>query len=350
MQLTHEHNELRRTYLRIIRDEINPHVDEWEEAGIFPAHEVFKKLGDAGLLGVNKPVDYGGLGLDFSYSAVVAETAWQIDCGGIPMAIGVQTDMATPALARFGSPELRAEYLAPAISGDAVACLGVSEPHAGSDVAAIRSKARRDGDDYVIDGTKMWITNGSQADWMCMLVNTSDAPSHRNKSLIVVPLRDGGKQTPGVTIARRLKKLGMRSSDTAEIFFEGVRVPARNLIGEEGQGFTYQMLQFQEERMFAALGAIATCERTLAETIEYTRQRKAFGRSILDNQAVQFRLSELLTEAGGPACDDLAQRRGPCRGRGLHPARLDGEVEGHPPAARGQRRLPAILGRDGLYG
>jgi citronellyl-CoA dehydrogenase len=296
MHLTHEHEMLRRTYLQIIEHEINPYVDAWEEAGIFPAHKVFKTLGAAGLLGVNKPTAYGGLGLDFSYSAVVAETAWQIDCGGVPMAIGVQTDMATPALARFGSPELCAEYLTPAIAGDAVACIGVSEPHAGSDVAAIRSRARRDGDDYVIDGTKMWITNGTQADWMCMLVNTGDGPSHRNKSLIVVPLKEGGKRTPGVTVARALKKLGMRSSDTAEIHFDGVRVPVRNLIGEEGHGFTYQMMQFQEERMFAALGAITTCERTLKETIDYTRQRKAFGRAILDNQAIQFRLSELLTE------------------------------------------------------
>jgi citronellyl-CoA dehydrogenase len=296
MQLTHEHEMLRKTYLHIIEQDINPHVDAWEEAGIFPAHTVFKKLGDAGLLGVNKPTEYGGLGLDFSYSAVVAETAWRIDCGGVPMAIGVQTDMATPALARFGSPELCADYLTPAIAGDAVACIGVSEPHAGSDVAAIRSHARRDGDDYVIDGTKMWITNGTQADWMCMLVNTGDGPAHRNKSLVIVPLKEDGKRTPGVTVARSLKKLGMRSSDTAEIHFDGVRVPMRNRIGEEGQGFAYQMMQFQEERMFAALGAITTCERTLAETIDYTRERKAFGRAILDNQAIQFRLSELLTE------------------------------------------------------
>jgi len=296
MQLTHEHEELRRTFRRVIDEEINPHVNEWEAAEIFPAHEVFKKLGSLGLLGVTKPVEYGGLGLDYSYGAIINETSQYINCGGIPMAIGVQTDMATPALARFGSPELCRQFLAPAIAGDMVACIGVTEPSAGSDVASIRTRAVRDGDDYVINGSKLFITNGTQADWMCMLANTGEGPVHRNKSLIIVPLKENGKRAKGVTIARKLKKLGMHSSDTAELFFEDVRVPVRNRIGEEGKGFVYQMMQFQEERMYAALGAITGCSRSIEETIEYTRNRKAFGRSILDNQVVHFRLCELMTE------------------------------------------------------
>ena len=296
MQLTHQHEEIRRTATRFIEQEINPFVDEWEAAEIFPAHEVFKKLGNLGLLGINKPEENGGLGLDYSYAAVFTEAASTINCGGVPMAIGVQTDMATPALARFGSAELRAEYLTPSIAGDLVSCIGVSEPHAGSDVAQIKSRAVRDGDDYVINGSKMWITSGTQADWMCMLVNTGEGPIHANKSLIVVPLMEGGKRTKGVTIGKKLKKMGMHSSDTALLYFEDVRVPARNLIGEEGKGFVYQMMQFQEERLYAAVGAAAGCQRMIDRTVDYTKQRKVFGKSILDNQVVHFRMAELATE------------------------------------------------------
>ena len=182
MQLTHEHEAIKRTLKRFITDEINPHVEEWEAAEAFPAHEVFKKLGDLGLLGLTKPADYGGMALDYSYSVVMAEALGDCDCGGVPMAIGVQTDMATPALARFGSDELRREFLAPAISGDAVGCIGVSEPGAGSDVASIKTTARKDGGDYVINGGKMWITNSLQADWMCVLANTSEGAAHRTRA------------------------------------------------------------------------------------------------------------------------------------------------------------------------
>ncbi|KAF6024630.1 hypothetical protein EB796_017074 [Bugula neritina] len=172
----------------IIDTEINPHVDEWEKAKSFPAHKLFKKLGDAGFLGVTKPTEYGGLGLDFSYSMAVAEELGNINCGAIPMAIGVQTDMATPALARFGSDELKKNYLVPTISGDKVVCLGVSEPSAGSDVANIKTTAVRKGDDLIINGSKMWISNGAQADYCCLLANTNKGPSHTSKSLIVVPM------------------------------------------------------------------------------------------------------------------------------------------------------------------
>ena len=298
MQLTHDHEQIRDTLKRYIDEHINPHVDEWEEAEIFPAHQVFKDLGNLGLLGLTKPVEYGGMGLDYSYSMVMAETLGLIRCGGVPMAIGVQTDMCTPALARFGSDEIKREFLAPAIAGDMVGCIGVSEPGAGSDVAGIKSVARKDGDDYVISGQKMWITNSLQADWMCMLVNTSDGPQHKNKSVVMVPMRDGpnGKLTKGIEVARKIRKIGMHSSDTGLIYFDEVRVPQRNLIGVEGQGFIYQMQQFQEERLWAGANALLALDGCIRETIDYARQRQMFGATLLDQQWVQFKLVELQTE------------------------------------------------------
>jgi citronellyl-CoA dehydrogenase len=258
MIFTQEHEELRRSVRRFIDSEINPYVDEWEEAEIFPAHELFKKLGDAGFLGITKPEAFGGMGLDYSYGMAFTEELGHVNCSGVPMAIGVQTDMATPALARNGSDELRAEFLAPAISGDAVACIGVSEPGAGSDVAGIKTQAVKDGDDYVINGEKTWITNGTQADWICLLANTGEGQVHQNKSLICVPMN-----TKGVSIARKIRKIGNDSSDTAHIFFDDVRVPQRNRIGMEGHGFVYQMQQFQEERLWAAAKAITSLENVV---------------------------------------------------------------------------------------
>ena len=298
MQFTHEHEQIRDTLKRYIDEHINPHVDEWEEAGIFPAHQVFKGLGDLGLLGLTKPEAHGGAGLDYSYGMVMAETLGHINCGGVPMAIGVQTDMCTPALARFGSDELRQQFLAPAIAGDMVGCVGVSEPGAGSDVAGIKSVARKEGGDYVITGQKMWITNSIQADWMCMLVNTSDGPAHKNKSLVMVPMRDGpnGKLTQGIEIAQKIRKIGMNSSDTGLIYFDDVRVPQRNLIGQEGAGFVYQMQQFQEERLWAAASSLVTLTECVRQTIEWAQQRKMFGATLIDQQWVQFKLAELQTE------------------------------------------------------
>ncbi len=290
MIYTEQHTQLQDSLRRFIDSEINPHVDEWEAAGTFPARELFRKMGTLGYLGVTKPVEYGGAGLDYSYSVAIAETLGHIRCGGVPMAIGVQTDMATPALARFGSDEVKREFLAPSIAGDLVACLGVSEVGAGSDVASIRTTARKDGDDYVIRGGKMWTTSGTQADWMCLLANTSEGAAHRNKSLICVPM-----DTRGVEVARKLNKAGMRASDTAQIHFDDVRVPQRYRIGEEGMGFAYQMMQFQEERMWAAASTMAASE-VLAETIAYLREREAFGQPLLANQFIYFKLAELNTE------------------------------------------------------
>ncbi|MES2151307.1 MAG: acyl-CoA dehydrogenase family protein [Pseudomonadota bacterium] len=291
MHFSHEHTELQRNVKRFIDAEINPFVDEWEAAEIFPAKELFRKMGALGFLGVCKPAAYGGLGLDYSYAVALAEALGHINCGGVPMAIGVQTDMATPALARFGSDGLREQFLVPAISGEAVACVGVSEPGAGSDVAAIKTFARSDGDDYLISGCKMWITNSLQADWMCLLANTSHEGGHRNKSLIIVPM-----DSKGVSVGKKIKKLGMHSSDTGLIHFDEVRVPKRFRIGEEGKGFSYQMQQFQEERMWCAASTIQSMSNCIDATIAYTRERQAFGASIVDNQWVHFTLAELKTE------------------------------------------------------
>jgi citronellyl-CoA dehydrogenase len=296
MQFTHEHREIQATLKRYIDEHINPHVDEWEAAEIFPAHEVFKGLGQLGLLGLTKPEAYGGAGLDYSYSLAMAETLGHIHCGGVPMAIGVQTDMATPALARFGSDALRAQFLAPAIAGDMVGCIGVSEPGAGSDVSAIKTTARKDGDDYVISGQKMWITNSLQADWMCMLVNTSDGPAHKNKSLVMVPLRENGKPVKGFEVGQKIRKIGMNSSDTGLLFFDEVRVPQRYRIGAEGAGFIYQMQQFQEERLWAAASCIQSLSNCIQWTVDYAQERQLFGATLADQQWVQFKLAEMKTE------------------------------------------------------
>lgn len=288
---TAEHEELRRTVRKFVQNEINPHVDEWEEAEIFPAHEVFKKMGELGLLGITKPAEYGGLELDYSYAVAFAEELGHCTCAGIPMAIGVQTDMATPALARYGSDALRKEYLTPTVAGEMVCSIGVSEPGAGSDVAGLKTTAVKDGDDYVINGSKMWITNGMQSDWICLLANTSEGKPHLNKSMIVVPM-----DAKGVTRTKKIRKIGMNASDTAQLFFDNVRVPQRNRIGVEGMGFMMQMQQFQEERMFGAASALIGMDRVVQQTIEYTQERKTFGQPIIHNQSVHFRLAELQTE------------------------------------------------------
>ncbi|MGK0445303.1 MAG: citronellyl-CoA dehydrogenase [Bermanella sp.] len=291
MIITHEHKEIFRTMKNFVENEINPNVAEWEKAGIFPAHEVFKKMGDLGLLGINKNEKYGGMGLDHSYNIYAAEALGYATCGGVPLAIGVQTDMATPAIEKFGSHELKEEFLAPAIAGDFVAAIAVSETGAGSDVAGLKTTAKKDGDDYIINGSKMWITNSTQADFFCVLANTSDDKPHKNKSLIIVPAN-----TKGVTVGEKIDKIGMRSSDTAPVYFDDVRVPQRNRIGAEGTGFMLQMLQFQEERLWGAASGLITLEQCVEKTIEYTRERKTFGQPLINNQSIHFRLAELQTE------------------------------------------------------
>ena len=288
---TKAHQLFRETVRRFIDQEINPHVDEWEEAEMFPAHEVFKKAGDLGLLGLSYPEEYGGTGADYWYNMALAEELTHINCGGIPMAMGVQTDMATPALNQYGSHELKKKYLEPAIRGDAVCSVAVTEAGAGSDVASIRTTAKLDGDHYVINGSKMFITNGAQADWICLLVRTTPGTSYKGMSLIVVPT-----DLPGFSVAKKLKKLGNWCSDTAELVFDNVRVPMTNRIGEEGLGFIYQMQQFQNERLVSGLGAWAGSEKILRLTIEYCRGRSTFGKPLIENQWIYFKLTELLSE------------------------------------------------------
>ena len=291
MKFSAEHDALRQTARQFVENELNPHIATWEAEGRFPIHDVFKKMGDLGLLGICKPEENGGSGLDYSYNLVVAEELGRAACGGVPLAIGVQTDMATPALARFGSPELREKFLSKAISGEYVAAIAVSEPHAGSDVAAIKTTAVKEGDDYIINGTKMWITNSVQADFFCLLANTSDDKPHVNKSMIIVPAK-----LDGISFSEPLDKLGMRSTTTAQVFFDNVRVPQSNLVGVEGMGFMMQMMQFQEERLWAAANAVGGMDRCIELTIDYCRERSTFGQPIINNQSVHFRLAELQTE------------------------------------------------------
>ncbi|PAV57256.1 hypothetical protein WR25_04689 [Diploscapter pachys] len=273
---------------------VNPNVDEWEATGEFPGRKLFKELGEIGALGTTKPIDYDGLGLDYSYAIAVAEQIGNIKCGSIPMAICVQTDMATPALATYGSDYLKKEFLTPSVSGDRISCIAVSESSGGSDVAAIKTTASRShlagSTDLVVKGEKCWITNGIQADWACLLANTSAEPSHRNKSLICVPLN-----LPGIHRVP-LAKSGMLCSDTAQIFFDDVKVPKCHIIGEEGDGFIYQMKQFQDERLVTVAVALSPLQRCIDETIEYTRNRRIFGSTILGQQYIQYNLAEMQTE------------------------------------------------------
>jgi citronellyl-CoA dehydrogenase len=288
---TEEHEMFRRSVRNFVEKEINPYCDEWEERGEAPLHDIFKKMAELGFLGLNYPEEYGGANADIWFTVCLHEELGKANAGGVPMAIGVQADMATPALARYGSHMLKERYLKPAIKGEMVCSIAVTEPDAGSDVARIRTMARREGDEYVINGSKMYITNGTQADWICLLARTSEGDDYRGMSLIVVPTN-----TPGFIVSRKLKKLGNLSSDTAVLTFENMRVPVDHRIGEEGRGFYYQMEQFQIERLVGALGGVSGAEKAIRDTMKYTRQRHAFGKPLLANQWIQFKLSELLTE------------------------------------------------------
>jgi len=291
MRFTEEHEQLRQVVRQVVEKEINPYVDQWERDGVFPAHELFAKLGELGLLGLEYDPAYGGQGADHTFTLVLAEELGRADCAGVPLGIAVQVAMATPALHRFGSEELKQRYLVPAIRGEQVCSIAVSEPGAGSDVAGIRTRAVRDGDEWVINGRKMWITNGTQADWLCLLVRTSDEGGAHGMSLVVFPT-----DTPGFAVERRLDKLGNRSSDTAELVFEDCRIPVANTIGEVGRGFQQQMAQFQDERLIGAYMAVTGMERALQRTVDYLQNREAFGKPLMANQYLQYRLAELVAE------------------------------------------------------
>jgi citronellyl-CoA dehydrogenase len=288
VEFTAEHDLFRKTVRDLVDRVINPRCDDWEEAGFFDAHELFPKLGALGLLGLEYEPEFGGAGADHSYTVVLGEELGRVWSAGVSMAIAVQTDMATPSLARFGTPELKRRFLTPAVKGEMVASIAVTEPDAGSDVAGLRTRAVRDGDEWVIDGSKLYITNGTQADWLCLLVRTSDDGGARGMTQVLFPT-----DTPGFSVSRKLNKLGNRASDTAELSFVGCRVPVENTIGEIGQGFRQQMMQFQNERMIAAYLAVGGMQQAIDRTVEYVMQRRIFGKPVGDHQYVSFRLAEL---------------------------------------------------------
>jgi citronellyl-CoA dehydrogenase len=291
MYFNKDHDMVRQSVRDFVKKEINPNLDAWEEKAESPLHEIFKKMGDLGFLGIRYDTKYGGQGLDYWYELILLEELGHIQGLGLPIAICVQTHMATPAIYEFGSEYLKEAYLKPAIAGDMVSSIAVTEPGAGSDVSALAATARKEGDGYVINGSKTYITNGTQADFLTLLARTSDAPGYHCFSLFVVPT-----DTPGFNVSKKLDKLGMRSSDTAELYFDDVRVPAANLIGEEGEGFIYQMQQFQHER-FSGLPWAYTMTRDIIDmTVEYLKGRMVFGKPLIKKQALQFRLAELLTE------------------------------------------------------
>ena len=287
---TDEHQLFRKTLRDLFEREIEPHVGEWEAARIFPAHELFPKLAAVGLFGLEYDEAYGGMGADHTFSLIAGEEMGRISCGGVPMAMAVQMAMSTPALHRYGSHELKEQYLTPAVRGEVVTSIAVTEPDAGSDVAGLRTRAVRDGDEWVINGAKLYITNGTQADWLCLLARTSDdpGPGYNGMSLIIVPTA-----LDGVRVSRKLEKLGMWSSDTAELSFTDVRVPVSNTVGDIGRGFQQQMVQFQAERLMTFYKQVGSIELALQRTRAYLRERYAFGAPLLANQHLQFVLAEL---------------------------------------------------------
>ncbi|MFP3916052.1 MAG: acyl-CoA dehydrogenase family protein [Actinomycetota bacterium] len=291
MPFTDEHRDFRRMVRSFVENEINPRVPEWEEKEWIPLHEVLPRMAELGMLGLEYDPAYGGQGADHLFTVILAEELGRADHGSIGMAVGVITDMATPSLHSFGSQELKRRYLVPTLRGEQVCSIAVTEPDAGSDVAAIRTRAVRDGDEWVINGSKMYITNSLQADWLCLLARTSDEGGYAGMSQIIVPTG-----VEGFEVSQRLDKLGMRASDTGLLSFHDVRVPYGNIIGEEGTGFQQQMAQFVIERMWAAYGAAAACRLALDRTRDYLSGRQVFGKPLLGHQHIQFRLAELSAE------------------------------------------------------
>jgi citronellyl-CoA dehydrogenase len=292
--LGEEHQQFREVVRRYVTERVNPRVDEWEAAEEMPLHDVFAEMAELGFLGLTYEPKWGGQGADHLFTLVLAEEFGRCDHGSLPMALGVQVDMATPSLHEFGSDELRETWLAPAMRGEMVAAVAVTEPDAGSDVAGIRTRARRDGDDWVISGSKMYITNGLKADWLCLLARTSepsDAGGYTGMSQIVVPT-----DVEGFRVDRKLDKLGMRASDTGLLTLDEVRVPVSHTIGGEGMGFQQQMAQFVIERMWAAYSTATACERAIERTIQWVREREAFGKPLARHQYVAYRLAELAAE------------------------------------------------------
>ena len=291
LYFTKDHDMVRRAVRDFVNKEINPHVDEWEEAGIAPLKKLFKKMGKLGFLGIRYDPKYGGQGLDYWYETVFLEELGHIKALGLAVAITVQTNMATPAIDEFGSEFLKQTYLKAAIEGKKVGAIAVTEPGAGSDVAALATTAERRSNHYVINGSKMYITNGTQADFYTLLARTSEDPGYHSFSLFVIPA-----DLPGVEVSRKLEKLGVWISDTAELYFDQVKVPVDHLIGKEGEGFIYQMQQFQHER-FSLLPFACTAARDIIDlTVAYVRDRVVFGKPLIRRQVLQHRLADWVTE------------------------------------------------------
>jgi citronellyl-CoA dehydrogenase len=286
-----DHDLVRQAVRDFVKKEINPNMDEWEEKGEAPLHDLFKKMGNLGFLGIRYDPKYGGQGLDYWYEAVLLEEIGHVQGMGVPIAIGVQTSSATPAIDQFGSEYLKETYLKPAIAGDMITSIAITEPGAGSDVSAIATTAKKDGDAYVINGTKIYITNGAQADFLTLLARTSDEPGYHAFSLFIVPTH-----LPGFSVSRKLDKLGLRSSDTAELFLDNVRVPKENRIGKEGEGFIYQMQQFQHERFAALPFAYISAKDMIDMTVDHIRRRIVFGKPLIARQVLRHRLADWLTE------------------------------------------------------
>ena len=285
---TEEHAMLRETVKQFCLKEIAPYAEEWDEEGIFP-RELFKKAGDLGLFGIRIDPRWGGSGLDWWATAAYLEGLSYANNGGVAMGLTVQSDITLPALADLGTDEQKEEFLIPAVAGDYVAALGISEPGGGSDVARIKTRAKMVGDDFVISGQKLWITNGTRADFIILAVRTGEE-GHRGISLVLFPTN-----TPGFSVGKKLKKIGNLSSDTAELFFDNCRIPGRNLLGELNRGFYYTMVNFQGERIAAALGALYKMERALEYAINYGKERYAFSQPVGSFQVWRHRFAEHLT-------------------------------------------------------
>ncbi|MDD9302576.1 MAG: acyl-CoA dehydrogenase family protein [Desulfobacter sp.] len=291
LYFTKDHELVRKAVADFIKQEINPNIDQWEEEGKTPLHDVFKKMGELGFLGIRYDTQYGGEGLDYWYELVFLEEIAKIRAGGVALAMMVQTSMATPAIYDFGSEYLKKTYLTPALKGEMVSAIAVTEPDAGSDVAALKTFTQKQGDHYILNGSKTYITNGTQADFLTLLARTSDEPGYHSFSLFVVPT-----DLDGFSVSKKLDKMGMRSSDTAELFFDNMKIPAQNLIGTEGEGFIQQMMQFQHERFSALPLAYGTSEMILKETVDYLRSRKVFGKPLIKQQVIRHNLAQWKAE------------------------------------------------------
>ena len=285
---TPEHDLFRKNLRDYVERELAPHALEWDEAGIFP-REVFTRMGELGALGINYAEDVGGSAGDYWFVVVLAEELVRSRNAGVNMALLVQSQMATPIIGEIGTAEQKKEFLAPALAGEKIAALGISEPDAGCDVANLKTTARRVGDDYVINGAKMWITNGTRADFITLAVRTGD-PGYGGISLLTFPT-----DVKGYSVSKKLQKVGNLASDTALLFFEDCRVPARFLLGEENHGFYHVMTNFQGERLVAAIGAVAGMDRLVEDAIRYGGERSAFGKPLAKFQVWKHKLVEHLT-------------------------------------------------------